>query len=40
VELGKQLASRIDADLTADADTMAHDGSTNQLVNLARRARA
>jgi glucose-6-phosphate isomerase len=40
VELGKQLASRIDAELTAADDTMAHDDSTNQLVNLARRARA
>jgi len=37
VELGKQLARRIDGDLTADVDTHAHDGSTNQLINLARR---
>jgi glucose-6-phosphate isomerase len=38
VELGKQLARRIDEDLTGEVDTHAHDGSTNQLVNLARRA--
>jgi glucose-6-phosphate isomerase len=36
VELGKQLAKRVDADLAAAADTGAHDGSTNQLINLAR----
>jgi glucose-6-phosphate isomerase len=37
VELGKQLAKRIDADLLAGADATAHDGSTNQLLALARR---
>ena len=36
VELGKQLAKRVDADLAAEADTGAHDASTNQLINLAR----
>ena len=36
VELGKQLAKRIDADLGAAADTAAHDSSTNQLIALAR----
>jgi len=36
VELGKQLAKRIDAELAGAADTTAHDASTNQLVNLAR----
>ncbi|HQZ39357.1 MAG TPA: glucose-6-phosphate isomerase [Vicinamibacterales bacterium] len=36
VELGKQLAKRIDADLAAEADTAGHDASTNQLINLAR----
>ena len=39
VELGKQLAKRVDADLSAGADTSAHDGSTNQLINLAREGR-
>jgi glucose-6-phosphate isomerase len=36
VELGKQLAKRVDADLSAGAAAAAHDGSTNQLINLAR----
>jgi len=36
VELGKQLARRIDEDLTGDVDTRAHDGSTNALIALAR----
>ena len=36
VELGKQLARRIDEDLTSDVDTRAHDGSTNALIALAR----
>jgi glucose-6-phosphate isomerase len=36
VELGKQLAKRIDGELAAGEDTSAHDGSTNQLINLAR----
>ncbi|MCC7240722.1 MAG: glucose-6-phosphate isomerase [Acidobacteria bacterium] len=39
VELGKQLAKRIDADLAAEADTAGHDASTNQLINLARGGR-
>ena len=38
VELGKQLARRVDEDLRAGADTAAHDSSTNQLINLARLA--
>jgi len=38
VELGKQLARRVDQDLRAGADTAAHDSSTNQLINLARLA--
>jgi glucose-6-phosphate isomerase len=38
VELGKQLARRIDEDLTADGDSHAHDASTRQLIGLARRA--
>jgi glucose-6-phosphate isomerase len=37
VELGKQLARRIDADLTAGVATSGHDASTNQLIDLARR---
>jgi glucose-6-phosphate isomerase len=37
VELGKQLAKQIAAELSVGQDTSAHDGSTNQLVNLARR---
>ena len=36
VELGKQLARRIDQDLISDVDTRAHDGSTNALIALAR----
>ena len=39
VELGKQLARRVDEELSGAADTAAHDGSTNRLVNLARRAK-
>ncbi len=39
VELGKQLASRILPELRADADAMAHDGSTNALINYYRRLR-
>jgi glucose-6-phosphate isomerase len=39
VELGKQLAKRVDADLAAAADTSGHDGSTNQLINLTRQGR-
>jgi glucose-6-phosphate isomerase len=38
VELGKHLARRIEADLTADGETGAHDGSTNQLIARARTA--
>ena len=38
VELGKQLARKIDEDLTADGDSHAHDASTRQLIGLARRA--
>ncbi len=37
VELGKQLAKRIDAELADDVDTTTHDASTNQLINMARR---
>ena len=40
VELGKQLATRIDRELQADEDTVAHDSSTNQLVAMARRREA
>jgi glucose-6-phosphate isomerase len=40
VELGKQLAKRIDAELSAGADATAHDASTNQLINMARVRRA
>jgi glucose-6-phosphate isomerase len=40
VELGKQLAKTIDAELAGAGDATAHDSSTNQLINLARRARA
>jgi glucose-6-phosphate isomerase len=36
VELGKQLASAIAADLTAAEDRATHDGSTNNLIRLAR----
>jgi glucose-6-phosphate isomerase len=39
VELGKQLAKRIDAELAGKAPTGAHDGSTNQLVTLAKEGR-
>jgi glucose-6-phosphate isomerase len=38
VELGKQLARRIDEDLSADADAHPHDASTSQLIAGARRA--
>ncbi len=34
VELGKQLASAILAELDGDADATGHDGSTNALINL------
>jgi glucose-6-phosphate isomerase len=34
VELGKQLASAILAELDEDADATGHDGSTNALINL------
>jgi len=37
VELGKQLAKRIDAELAGGAATGAHDASTNQLIDLVRR---
>jgi glucose-6-phosphate isomerase len=37
VELGKQLARRIEEDLTGDVDTHAHDASTNALIALARQ---
>jgi glucose-6-phosphate isomerase len=40
VELGRQLARQIAAELSAGQDTSAHDGSTNQLVNLAMRGTA
>jgi glucose-6-phosphate isomerase len=36
VELGKQLARTIHAELKADADTGGHDASTNALINRAR----
>ncbi|MGE0460013.1 MAG: glucose-6-phosphate isomerase [Vicinamibacterales bacterium] len=39
VELGKQLAKRIDAELADDMDTSAHDASTTQLIKLARGGR-
>ncbi|MGB0845258.1 MAG: glucose-6-phosphate isomerase [Thiolinea sp.] len=39
VELGKQLAKTILPELTADADTMAHDASTNGLIGRYRKAR-
>ncbi len=39
VELGKQLARRVDTDLAAETAASAHDGSTNQLINLAREGR-
>jgi glucose-6-phosphate isomerase len=34
VELGKQLASAILAELDGDTDATGHDGSTNALINL------
>lgn len=37
VELGKQLARRIDAELAGTADATGHDASTNRLIDLARR---
>ena len=40
VELGKTLATRIAADLTPGADTtLAHDSSTNALIERYREAR-
>jgi glucose-6-phosphate isomerase len=39
VELGKQLATTILQELSADAPTLGHDASTNALVALARKAR-
>ena len=36
VELGKELARRIAADLANDAPASGHDGSTNQLINRAK----
>jgi glucose-6-phosphate isomerase len=36
VELGKQLARTIDADLQSREPVVSHDSSTNQLVNIAR----
>lgn len=33
VELGKQLAKVIQAELEADGDATAHDASTNGLIN-------
>ena len=40
VELGKVLATRIRPELDAASDATAHDGSTNGLINHARRLRA
>ena len=37
VELGKQLAKRVDADLQAPTSATEHDSSTNALIALARR---
>ena len=39
VELGKVLANRILPELDADTDATVHDGSTNGLINHARRLR-
>jgi glucose-6-phosphate isomerase len=39
VELGKQLAKRIEADLKSAGPATAHDGSTNQLIELAKQQR-
>jgi len=39
VELGKVLAARIRPELDAANDATAHDGSTNGLINHARRLR-
>ena len=38
VQLGKVLAKGVLADLTADRQSMAHDGSTNQLISRYRKA--
>ncbi|MGE0865515.1 MAG: glucose-6-phosphate isomerase [Vicinamibacterales bacterium] len=39
VELGKQLAATVAADLASPAETTGHDSSTNQLINAARQSR-
>jgi glucose-6-phosphate isomerase len=39
VELGKQLARRIEQELAADDQVTDHDASTNALIELARKAR-
>ncbi len=39
VELGKALATRIAAELQADAPDLAHDSSTNALIERLRAAR-
>jgi glucose-6-phosphate isomerase len=36
VELGKQLAARIDTDLGSASPTMSHDSSTNRLIDLVK----
>ena len=40
VELGKQLAKTIAAELVSDVDSSSHDSSTNELINYVRRRRA
>ena len=37
VELGKQLANKIQPDLKGDADVTSHDGSTNGLINIYKK---
>ena len=37
VELGKQLANKIQPDLKGDADVTTHDGSTNGLINIYKK---
>ena len=40
VELGKQLAKKIEPELAAPGEVTSHDASTNALINIARRKRS